>query len=60
MGDSMKLNPNTKRFNAKDMLRFARYITDGKQDWVLKHNFECWFRGPKFDRKGIDWNWSKK
>jgi len=56
----MKLNPNTKRFNAKDMLRFARYITDGKQDWVLKHNFECWFRGPKFDRKGIDWNWSKK
>jgi len=40
----MKLSPFIKRFDAKDMLRFARYLTNGADDGLLKHRIDCWFQ----------------
>ena len=54
------VSPTARMFSAMDMMRWARYVTDGKPDDVLRHRLDYWFQGPQFDRPGIDWGNKKR
>jgi len=42
----------TKRFSASEMLRFARYLTNGKANIG---QITAWFDGPAGDRGHTEW-----
>ena len=49
-------SPSFPQFSALDMMRWTRYLTDGKNEFDLKQKFRSWFMGPDFDRPHIDWS----